>query len=195
MITINLQSQRQRPKAIHIPADLLVSVLVLVLLGATLGGTHWYYSSQITALQNEIAAKTQVKNALQERIGHINSLLQEVEALQGKVNIIKNVRLRQGLPVRYIDELVVRVPANKLWVESFSLDSNGLISLSGVALDNQSFAHFVETLRESKYVARIDTQRTSRYTVQGLGLVSFQCSVTTQEYFEQTENNGTMNNG
>ncbi|NLY41906.1 MAG: PilN domain-containing protein [Desulfovibrionales bacterium] len=195
MITINLQPQRQRARTIHVHTDAVVIAVVLFLLTSTLGGVHWYYSSQIAALQSEITAKTQIKNTLQERIGHINALLQEVETLQGKVKIIKDVRMRQGLPVRYIDELVVRIPANKLWVETFSLNANGLISLSGVALDNQSFAHFVETLRESKYVARVDTQRTSRHTIQGLGLVSFQCSVTTQEYFEQTETNGTMNNG
>lgn len=195
MITINLQPQQQRAKVIHIQADAVIFVLVILLLASSVAGVDWFYSSQIAALQNEIATKTQTKNALQARIGHINTLLKEVEELQGKVKIIKEVRMRQGLPVRYIDEMVVRIPVNKLWIETFSMSANGLISISGVALDNQSFAHFVETLRESKYIARVDTQRTSRRTIQGLGLVSFQCSITTKEYFEQTETNGTMSNG
>ena len=59
-----------------------------------------------------------------------------------------------------------------MWLEAFTLNANDNIALTGVALDNQVFARYVEDLRASNYIAIVDTQRTSRQTVDGLDLVS-----------------------
>ncbi|NLV97450.1 MAG: PilN domain-containing protein, partial [Desulfovibrionales bacterium] len=98
-----------------------------------------------------------------------------------------------GLPVRYIDEIVTHIPEDKLWFETFTLNANGAISLSGIVLDNQAFAAYVESLRVSNFIANVNTQRTSRRTVDGRGLIAFQCSVTAQEYFETFNVNGSTN--
>ena len=82
-----------------------------------------------------------------------------------------------------------------MWLETFTLNANGNIALTGVALDNQVFARYVEDLRASNYIAIVNTQRTSRQTVDGLDLVSFQCVVIAREYFENLDINRTATNG
>jgi type IV pilus assembly protein PilN len=153
----------------------------------------YYYSSELDSLKTSIATKTQTRSLLLKEVAIVNNVIQELKDIEGRIKIIKDIRLRQGLPVKYIDEIVVNMPKDKMWFETFSLNANGNIALSGVALDNQVFASYVEKLRLSKYIKFVDTRRTSRRAIQGLGLVSFQCSVMAQEYFENTNTNGTTN--
>lgn len=141
----------------------------------------------------DVAARTQTKKLLEKEVAKVNETIQALKDIEGRIKIIKDVRLRQGLPVKYIDEIVVNMPQNKMWLETFNVDANGNIALTGVALDNQAFVTYVERLRLSKYIASVDTRRTSRRAIDGLGLVSFECSVKAQEYFENTNTNGTTN--
>ena len=193
MIKINLLPQQKRAKVTHAEKDIVILVLVLVMIGVSIFGVDFYVSAQISDLQASIESKTAVKKQLEEKLAKTNAILNELEGVKSRIKVIKDVRVRQGLPIRYIDELIINVPKNKMWIQSFSLNANGQIALTGVALDNQSFADYVEKLRGSKYIAVVDTQRTSRTMVDGLGLVSFQCSITAREYFENQDTNGTTN--
>lgn len=193
MITINLLPQQTREKTTHFEKDIVFILTFLVLIGAAIFGTNYYISEKISNLKYSIEQKTITKAQLEIQLNKINQHLKDIETLNTRIKMIKDIRLRQGLPVKYIDELVINLPKDKLWIEKFSLNANGQITLSGVALDNQSFADYVEKIRASKYIALVDTQRTSRTTVSGLGLISFDCSVVAQEYFENQDTNGTTN--
>lgn len=135
----------------------------------------------------------QTKQMLEVQVARVNTVLNELSDIENRIQIIKDVRKKQGLPVKYIDEIVINIPQNKMWLETFTVSSSGAIVLTGVALDNQAFAAYVESLRASNYIANVNTQRTSRRSVDGLGLISFQCSVIAQEYFENLNSNGTSN--
>ena len=193
MIKINLLPQQKRSKSTNIEKGSALFVLGVLLMFGSVYAVDYYYSSELDNLKASIASKTQTRSLLQKEVAIVNNVIQELKDIEGRIKIIKDIRLRQGLPVKYIDEIVVNMPKDKMWFETFSLNANGNIALSGVALDNQVFASYVEKLRLSKYIKYIDTRRTSRRAIQGLGLVSFQCSVMAQEYFENTNTNGTTN--
>ncbi len=193
MIKINLLPQQKRSKSTNIETGSALFVLGVLLMFASVYAVDYYYSTELDNLKTSIASKTQTRSLLQKEVAIVNNVIQELKDIEGRIKIIKDIRLRQGLPVKYIDEIVVNMPKDKMWFETFSLNANGNIALSGVALDNQVFASYVEKLRLSKYIKYIDTRRTSRRAIQGLGLVSFQCSVMAQEYFENTNTNGTTN--
>lgn len=193
MIKINLLPQQKRTKSTNVEKSLVFFVLGVVVLFGSVFGVDYYFSSQLGELNAAVAAKTQTKTLLEKEVAKVNQTIQALKDIEGRIKIIKDVRLRQGLPVKYIDEIVINMPENKLWVETFNIDANGNIALSGVALDNQAFVTYVERLRLSKYIASVDTRRTSRRAIDGLGLVSFECSVKAQEYFENINTNGTTN--
>lgn len=193
MIKINLLPQQKRTKSTNVEKSLVFFVLGVVVLFGSVFGVDYYFSSQLGELNAAVTAKTQTKSLLEKEVAKVNQTIQALQDIEGRIKIIKDVRQRQGLPVKYIDEIVINMPENKLWVETFNIDANGNIALSGVALDNQAFVTYVERLRLSKYIASVDTRRTSRRAIDGLGLVSFECSVKAQEYFENINTNGTTN--
>ncbi|SFJ67887.1 type IV pilus assembly protein PilN [Desulfomicrobium apsheronum] len=193
MIKINLLPQQKRTKSTNIEKSFVFFVLGVILVLGSVFAVDYYFSAQLADLNASVSKKTQTKTLLEKEVAKVNQTIQELQDIEGRIKIIKQVRLRQGLPVKYIDEVVINMPQNKLWVEKFNVDANGNIALSGVALDNQAFVSFVERLRLSKYIASVDTRRTSRREIDGLGLVSFECSVKAQEYFENISTNGTTN--
>ena len=193
MIKINLLPQQKRSKSTNVEKSVVLLGLGIVVLIASVFAVDYYFNSHLAALTASVAEKTQTKTLLEKEVAKVNGILQELKDIEGRIKTIKDVRLRQGLPVKYIDEIVVNMPQNKMWVETFTVNANGNVSLSGVALDNQAFVSYVEKLRLSKYIASVDTRRTSRRAVDGLGLISFECSVTAHEYFENINTNGTTN--
>lgn len=193
MIKINLLPQQKRSKSTNVEKSVVLLGLGIVVLIASVFAVDYYFNSHLAALTASVAEKTQTKTLLEKEVAKVNGILQELKDIEGRIKTIKDVRLRQGLPVKYIDEIVVNMPQNKMWVETFTVNANGNVSLSGVALDNQAFVSYVEKLRLSKYIASVDTRRTSRRAIDGLGLISFECSVTAHEYFENINMNGTTN--
>ncbi len=195
MIKINLLPQQKRVRATNAHGDISLFIFGLIILGALIFGVDYYFSAQKYDLESLVQKKEQTKKLLEVKVAKVKAIQEELEKIKGRIEVIKMVRLRQGLPVRYIDEVASNVPQDKMWLETFTLNANGNIALTGVALDNQVFARYVEDLRASNYIAIVDTQRTSRQTVDGLDLVSFQCVVIAREYFENLDINGTATNG
>ncbi|KAF5040209.1 hypothetical protein DSECCO2_535900 [anaerobic digester metagenome] len=193
MIKINLLPQQKRSKSTNVEKGAVFFILAILLMLGSVYGVDYYFSSELSTLQSSVAAKQQTRALLEKEVAIVNSVIQELKDIETRIKVIKDIRLRQGLPVKYIDEIVVNLPKDKMWFETFTINANGNIALSGVALDNQVFASYVERLRLSKYIKVVDTRRTSRRAVDGLGLVAFECSVMAQEYFENTNTNGTTN--
>ena len=193
MIKINLLPQQKRSKSTNVEKGAVFFILAILLMLGSVYGVDYYFSSELSTLQSSVAEKQQTRALLEKEVAIVNSVIQELKDIETRIKVIKDIRLRQGLPVKYIDEIVVNLPKDKMWFETFTINANGNIALSGVALDNQVFASYVERLRLSKYIKVVDTRRTSRRAVDGLGLVAFECSVMAQEYFENTNTNGTTN--
>lgn len=193
MIKINLLPQQKRAKTTNVEKDVVLFVLGIFFIAAFIIVVDYYFSWKSESLRVAVQEKNQIKSELQKSVGHVNAVMSELKDIEGRIAIIKDIRMRQGLPVKYIDEIVINIPQNKMWVETFTINDSGSISMSGVALDNQAFASYVEKLRTSKYIASVNTQRTSRRSIDGLGLIAFQCTVAAKAYFENLDTNGTKN--
>ncbi|MCA1742748.1 MAG: PilN domain-containing protein, partial [Desulfovibrionales bacterium] len=111
------------------------------------------------------------------KVGEINKLKKELEAMNSNIEAIKKIRSQQQLPVRYIHEIAKRLPEESIWFESMNLNRNGLLEVSGVALDNQAFARYVDNLRDSQFIHSVNTERTSRRQVANRNLVEFLCQI------------------
>ena len=75
-----------------------------------------------------------------------------------------------------------------MWLKSLKQQGTSL-SLSGIALDNRTIAQFMDALKESPYVKRVNLSNASLVKVSGRDLKSFSlaCSVTSPEVQTQKE--------
>jgi len=177
MIRINLLPVQKRAKVSNVEKELFLFVLILVLAGLSMVMTQRWLTAQVRDLEQVKQERVQEKNRLLKKIQRINAIEKKLQATRTRIDVIKEIRAAQSLPVRYLDEMVTTMPEDKMWFESLRLSANGAIQLNGIALDNQVFAMYVKKLRQSPYVQDVTLNRTSRKSISGLGLVSFQCNI------------------
>lgn len=173
MIRINLLPPDKRPRISTLRLDLGVLMLAFVLVGGAILLTHMWISSQVRELERIHEARNAENRQLMAEVSRVRQMENELKSIESKIEIITNIRSIQTLPVRYIDSLISLLPEDQIWFETFYLEKNGILQLRGVAMDNQSFAAYVEILRTSPFVRSVVTERTLRRGVQGLSLVEF----------------------
>lgn len=194
MIRINLLPLKKRPKISTLRLDLGILGLTLVFLGGAILLTHLWIAGLVKKLERTHQAREAENMALMAEVAKARRMGNELKVVQDRIEVIKGIRKLQSLPVRYVDALISVLPEDRLWFETFSLDRKGVLQLKGVAMDNQSFASYVEILRTSPYVGGVVTERTLRREVQGLTLVEFHFRVTfvppPDEAFEEQATHG-----
>lgn len=177
MIRVNLLPVQKRARVTNVEKELILFVLLLIGLGIGLFSAYGWIGSKVSGLEKTKKQQLAVKSELQGKLKKYHEMEAALEEVSAKLQAIRSIRKDQSLPVRYVDVLVSRLPEEKLWYESLTLNRNGQVGMSGVALDNQAFAQYVNNLRESPYIKGVTISKTSRRTISGLDLVSFTCRI------------------
>ena len=177
MIKINLLPHAKRAKTSDAEKQVMLFVLLILAVIVTVVSLGVWSGGKVRELEQVVREKEARKQVLMSRVGRVNSLLRELEAVEANIRAIREIRLKQQLPVRYVDESVRILPGERMWFENLNLSREGVLDIRGVALDNQAFAMYVDDLRKSAYIRNVNTQRTSSRRVMDLDLVEFQFQV------------------
>ena len=133
---------------------------------------------KISSLQAEMKQLTTEKNSYNKTLAEIDKLKKEKEELVRKTDIIKQLKTDSSLTVRVLDEVANRIDNQRMWLTSLYQQESSL-RLSGIALDNQTVAQFMDTLKESAFVTNVILEDSSLKIISGKNLKSFElaCSV------------------
>ena len=188
MVYINLLPIREIKKRAKAKQQLsLLAVCFLSLLVAI--GAFWFYQTNIvSALASEITALNQEKKRYNEILAQIAKLEQDKKLIESKIAVIKQLQKTKAITVHVLDEIAKLTPSKRMWLTS--LDQSGLsVRLSGMALDNQTIAKYMETLKTSEYISDVNLISTSLSAFAGRNLKSFMlsCSLTLPEEDNEPE--------
>jgi type IV pilus assembly protein PilN len=154
MIKINLILARKEKKKVGLRKEFIVLILSVVLLLAVL------VLVQLRLEKEKEDTLAQISNTKKE-IVYYKSLTTEVvkakeaqKTLQDKLNIINSLRKQKGGPAKVLDELSIDKP-EKMHLESLKKEGSKL-GIEGVALDDETIANFMTTLRKSKLFKNVD---------------------------------------
>lgn len=189
MLTINLLPHKKKARAADSRKQILLTILIGLIVVAGLVQAHQMLITKRDTLSQEKKSKTAAKKKLSKDLSRIKEIKAQLQDMQERVSIIREIRYQQSLPVRYLNEIATSVREDKMWFEFLSLDNHGRITLSGVALDNQVFANYLHQLRDSSFISDIALQQTQRKTIQGLRLVEFRCSISAAPAHPEGEKN------
>ncbi|MGO8988939.1 MAG: PilN domain-containing protein [bacterium] len=154
MIKINLLLARKEKKKGRLGRELVVLLVSIAALLGILIFIQWGLSKQ----KEDVAAQiVKTKND----IAYYKSLTTEVEKkkeeqklLQNRLDIINALRKEKASAARLLDELSVDKP-EKLQLESLKKDGAKL-GMEGIALDDETIANFMTSLRKSKLFKNVD---------------------------------------
>ena len=178
MLKINLLPVRQLKKRVQATQQLVGMVLLLLLVLAFLAAIGIFQTQKINRLQADIAQLNKEKDSYAPTLKKIADLKKDREELTRKTDIINTLKTDSSLTVRVLDEVASKVDNQRMWLESLQQD-RGTLKLTGIALDDQTVAQFMDNLKESPFVQDVALSGSSQKAVSGRNLKSFElnCSV------------------
>jgi type IV pilus assembly protein PilN len=178
MLKINLLPVRQLKKRANAKNQLLGMLLLFILVITVIGVTGALQAQKISNLGADIKALQKEKDSYTPTLQKIAKLKKDREEYFRKTEIIKKLKSDSSLTVRTLDEVANRIDNQRMWLESLNQQRSSL-RLSGVALDNQTIAQFMDHLKESPFVQNVTLASSSLKVVSGRNLKSFElnCAV------------------
>jgi type IV pilus assembly protein PilN len=145
----------------------LALIIVLVFLNSTVLSEREAESKmRIDEADKEIAN-------LKSIMGEIQTLKAKKAKLQEKMDMIVRLQEQNIGPVRVLDELSLKLPSNKIWVEKLTLKGDKM-SMDGKTLENQEVANFMKQLENSLFFSGINLKKVSKdKTVKGVPMLSY----------------------
>ena len=154
MIKINLLVARKEKKKGGLRKEFIVLILSIVfLLGAFifiqwgLGKKQEDLLAQMTQKKAEIAKYKSLTTEVEKR-------KEEQKMLQNRLDIINSLRRDKARAAKVLDELSIDKP-EKLQLESLKKEGPKL-GIEGIALDDETIANFMTSLRKSKLFKNVD---------------------------------------
>lgn len=175
MVYINLLPIREIKKRNNAIQQLsLFSVSFAILLLAV--GVFWFYqASIISGLGSEISALNLEKQRYNKILAQIAKLEEDRKLIESKITVINELQKTKAITVHVLDEIAKYTPTNRMWLTS--LNQTGMsITLTGMALDNQTIAKYMETLKSSPYINDVNLMNTTLSVFAGRNLKSFTLS-------------------
>lgn len=172
MLKINLLPIRQLKKRAKAKKQLFGMLLAFLLTLAAVALVGILQAKNISMLETSVASLKKETDTYTPILNKIAKLKKDRLELDRKTGIINKLKSDSSLTVRVLDEVANRVDKNRIWLQSLSQQS-GSLRLTGIALDNQTVAQFMDSLKASPFVTSVTLTNSSLKVVSGKNLKAF----------------------
>ncbi|MFH1626129.1 MAG: PilN domain-containing protein [Pseudomonadota bacterium] len=171
MIRINLLPVREAK--LRESARQLVSIggLSVILVVIAIVFFHLKVSGRVDILNSEVSSTQEQINQLNKKVGDIEKYRKQKKELEDKIKVIDMLSRQKTGPVHILDELSMSIPG-KVWLTSLR-ESSSKLTLTGIALDNETIADFMKNLERSPYFSNIELVQSQQHLLRELKLESF----------------------
>lgn len=178
MIYINLLPVRELKKKIVAKRQIYYSSFLIAVIFTFVGIYSWYLFDSIGNLKSEEKRLADEKTKYTQILNQIKKIDEEIKTLENRISVIKTLKKESSLTVHVLDELANLTPSKRIWLKSIDQSANRL-SLSGMALDDQTIASYMDDLEKSNYIGNIILSNTTmdKYAERNLKSFSISCSV------------------
>ncbi len=177
MLKINLLPIRQLKKRAKAKTQLLCVAVLLVCFFAVLGLIAYNQIQTVKMLENTVAELQAEKAKYQPILNKIKKLEKQKKELNRKTDVIKRLKTNSSLTVKVLDEVANIVDNERMWL--LNLNQQGaLLTLNGMALDNQTVAQFMDNLKASPFITVVNLSNSSLTLFAGRDLKTFKITCT-----------------
>jgi type IV pilus assembly protein PilN len=182
MIYINLLPVREIKRRKKAKNELAGAIGIFISIIILLSSIAFYQSMKKNDL---LETDKKIQNEKQQYVKILNDIKkieEEKKDLQTKIGIIHKLKQSSSLTVRALDEVAAFTPANRMWLKTLTQNANQL-SLTGMALDDQTIAKYMDDLEKSKYLQNVTLVNSTmeKFAERDLKAFSVSCTVS----FEQ----------
>lgn len=171
MIRINLLPVREIKAEFGRRQELIIAGTSLGLTLAVVLGVYLFQLYRAGALDKELAGLRKEIEALNIQTKEVAHLEKNVGELKEKLKAIGELGGKKTVPVQFMESLTSTVPAN-LWLTEFR-EAGGSLTLTGLAIDNQTIADFLKALSSSPYFKSVDLVEAVQLEQDGISIKKF----------------------
>jgi type IV pilus assembly protein PilN len=169
MIKINLLPFRAARKRENIKRQMSIYALSVILTLLILGYLSIQKISEASNLKDEENRIGTELASYQKELDEIAELERMIQEIKIKLDVIKRLEKGKTGPVLLLADIADAVPAEKLWLTSFT-ESRGTLTLTGTAMDNETVALFMNNLEQTESIISVDLQGATLRDLRQYGL-------------------------
>ena len=154
MIQINLLPVREIKQRNKLKKQIFVASCALLGFLAVLGGVAFYQFDKVATLDQTQKKLQQDKQQYIKILNDIKKLEEDKKVLETRIGVIKQLKASSSITVHILDEVANLTPASRMWLTGLS-QTGETLKLSGMALDNQTVAKYMDDLDSSKYIQNV----------------------------------------
>lgn len=154
MIRINLLPVKEAESAFKRRQQLSIAALAVSVLVLLMVVPFVYQKRTLARLDNEMSQLASEIAAYERQTTEAKDLTKKEEELKARLQVIKDLDRKRVGPANVLAELSRTVP-ERLWLDEFT-ESDGVATVIGWALDNQTVADFMRQLGGSPYFFNVD---------------------------------------
>jgi type IV pilus assembly protein PilN len=151
MIRINLLPFRAARKREDIRRQVSISGLLFLLFIVVLGVWFISLATNVSGLKSQETNKKVELESYQKELQEIKDREKRIKEIQAKLDVIHELEKGKTGPVLLLSAIADAVPRQKLWLTSLK-EGNGTLTLTGIAMDNETVALFMNNLENAKSV-------------------------------------------
>lgn len=171
MIKINLLPRREIKKKAALTEQGTIAIVSIVVVLVVLVFLKVNVKGKVAEIDRQIGSVKSELEKLKKNEAEIEDLKASEQILQQKIDVIKQLEARKSGPVRMLDEIATKIPG-KMWLTD--LKSQGaLLTLDGVAIDNETIAQFMTNLENSDQFDNVELKIAQETKIQELMLKKF----------------------
>ena len=171
MIRINLLPVKELQAEVTRRREMIIGSVVLGVTVVLLLSAHLYQSYQLSNREKELAALRTELQALNAKVKEIADLQVKIKDLRGKQKIIDDLNSKKSGPVLVMASLSQATPSS-LWLTDLR-ESGGIVTMNGLATDNETVATFMKSLAGSKHFTGVELIETTQGVKATEGLKKF----------------------
>ena len=149
MIRINLLPVKEIKAEVVRRRELAIGGVSLALTGVLVVGVYGYYWRQASALEKEMDQLREELQVLNIKAQQVAELQRKIKEFTAKNKVIDGIKRKKSGPVRVMESLAAATPST-LWLTEFK-ELGGNLTITGVAVDNQTIAEFLKALASHAY--------------------------------------------
>lgn len=166
MIRINLLPVKELKAEVGRRREVMIATVSLVVTVAAILGIYLYQLQRASTLEKDLAelrSELQVFNRKAQEVGIIQGKIKEY---QSKVQVLESINKKKSGPLGVMESLSAATPS-ALWLTEFR-ETGGNVTITGVAMDNQTIAEFLKTLGSYAFFKETELVETTQSEQAGL---------------------------
>lgn len=178
MIHINLLPIREIKRRNRAIRQIAASAVAFLFFIAMLASFALYQANYASNLQKESVRLQSETQQFAKILAEIKKIEQEKKVLQTRIEVIKQLKQSSSITVHVLDEIATLTPPHRMWLTKLQQAGNEL-KLSGMALDDQTVAKYMDDVGNSPYMQNVILASASmeKYAERNLKLFSISCTV------------------